>query len=69
MLSFKRNAKGKYEAEHGHHDDCVVMEAIAKFAIPLLPLPANAPRPGIPRTQPGVPATAATMGAVVGGWD
>lgn len=40
MLAFKRNAKGKFEAESGRHDDCVTVEAIAKFAIPLLPLPA-----------------------------
>lgn len=40
MLAFKRNSKGKFEAESGRHDDCVIVEAIAKFAIPLLPLPA-----------------------------
>lgn len=40
MLAFKRSAKGKFEAESGRHDDCVIVECIAKFAIPLLPLPA-----------------------------
>ena len=40
MLAFKRNAKGKFVAEHRRHDDCVTMEAVGAFCIPLLPLPA-----------------------------
>ena len=51
MLSFKRNAKGKYEAEVNHHDDCITVEFIGAYAIPLLPLPANAPR----KAPPAVP--------------
>lgn len=70
MLSFKRNAKGKYEAEYGCFDDCVVLEAIAKFAIPLLPLPANMPRrPGTPQL-PSVPRSVPPTGggASEDGW-
>lgn len=42
MKSMIRDAKGKFVAERGRHDDCVVCAAIAKFCIPLLPLPASA---------------------------
>jgi hypothetical protein len=42
MLSLKRNLKGQYVAEAKHHDDCCVVEAIAKFVGPKLPLPAAA---------------------------
>jgi len=59
MLSYKRNAKGKYEAEEGHHDDCVTVEFIGAAAIPLLPLPANAPRKAplaVPGGAPSAPA-------------
>lgn len=60
MLSFKRNAKGKFEAEYGCFDDCVVLEGIAKFALPLLPLPSKVQRrrggtpqlPAVPRGTP-----------------
>ena len=60
MLAFKRSAKGRFEAENGRHDDCVTVEAIAKFAIPLLPLPAysrvSPGDPAAPRVAPGVAA-------------
>lgn len=42
FLTIIRNTDGKYEAQSKRHDDCFIAEAIAKYAIPKLPLPANA---------------------------
>jgi hypothetical protein len=64
MLSLKRNLKGQYVAEARHHDDCCVVEAIAKFVIPKLPLPAAAQQlrhaqamAQLPPVPAGVPST------------
>jgi hypothetical protein len=48
FLTIVRTAKGRYEAQSGRHDDAFMAEAIAKYAGPLLPLPANAPPLGAP---------------------
>jgi hypothetical protein len=45
FLTIIKNAKGKFEAQSKKHDDCFMVEGIAKLAIPLLPLPAGARRP------------------------
>jgi hypothetical protein len=69
MLAFKRNAKGKYEAEHNQHDHCVLMEGIAKYAIPMLPLPANVRViRGVPEMPMEIPVGAGAN-RTGGGWE
>jgi hypothetical protein len=43
MLAYKRNAKGKYEAEVGRHDDCVRSYVIKGLVRNTFPLPSMMP--------------------------